>query len=135
MGPFGSTGGPEEARYQAKVCGNHDLNPVRPICSNWDQIWSPGALRDPMGPPKGPIGAKTGPFGGPGGPEEAKYQVKVSGNHDSNPVRPIGSNWDQIWSPGALRDPMGPQQGLLGPKGPFWRALECRRGLLRGPRV
>ena len=97
MGPFGSTGGPEEARYQAKVCGNHDLNPVRPIGSNWDQIWSPVALRDPMGPPKGPIGANTGPFGGPGGPEEAKYQVKVSGNHNSSPVRPIGSSWDQIW--------------------------------------
>ena len=72
-------------------------------------------------------GTKTFYATGPGGPEEAKYQVKVSGDHDSNPVRPIGSSWDQIWSPGALRVPMGPpKRALLG-------ALECRRGLLRGP--
>ena len=128
-GPFGGPGGPEEAIYQVKMSGDHDYNPVIPIGSSCDQIWSPGALRVPKGPPKGPFGAKTGPLGGPGGPEEAKYQVKVSGNHDSSPVRPIGSSWDQIWPPGALRDPLGPQQGLLGPTGLLLGALEYRRGL------
>ena len=68
-----------------------------------------------------PFWGQNGPFWGPGGPEEAKYQVKVSGNHDSSPVRPIGSSWDQIWSPGALQDPVGPSKGPFGAKtGPFW---------------
>ena len=69
----------------------------------------------------GPFGPKPGPFGGP---EEAKYQVKVSGDHDSNPVRPIGSSWDQTWSPGPSESLRGPQkallrapQGLVGPRG------------------
>ena len=74
----------------------------------------------PFGAKTGPFGAKTGPIGGPRGPEEAKYQVKVSGYHDSNPVRPIGSSWDQIWSPGALRVPMRLPKGPFGAKaGPF----------------
>ena len=96
MGIFGVPGGPEEARYKAKVCGNHDFNPVRPISGSVDQIWSPGALRGPLGPPKEALRAKTGPFRVPGGPEEARYQAKVCGNHSSSPVRPIGGSWDQI---------------------------------------
>ena len=96
MGPYGATGGPEDARYQAKVCGNHDLNPVRPIGDSWNQIWALRALQVPLGLPKGPFGAKRGPFGGPGGPGQARYQAKVYGYHDSNQVRPIGSSWDQI---------------------------------------
>ena len=95
-GPFGVPWGPEEARYQAKVCDNHNSNPVRPIGSSWDQIWSPGVLRGPLGPPKGALWAKKGPFRVPGGPEEARYQAKVCANHISSPVRPIGSSWDQI---------------------------------------
>ena len=31
-------GAKKRGPYQAKVCGNHDSNPVRPICGNWDQI-------------------------------------------------------------------------------------------------
>ena len=31
-----------------------------------------------------------------------QYQVKVSGDHEYNPGRPMGGSWDQIWSPGAL---------------------------------
>ena len=65
-GPFGAPGDPEEAQYQAKVCGDHDSNPVGPIGGSWDQIWPPEALQGPPGPPKGPFGAKTGRFGGPG---------------------------------------------------------------------
>ena len=36
---LGSLKSPEEARYQAKVCCNHNFNPVRRIGSSWDQIW------------------------------------------------------------------------------------------------
>ena len=49
----------------------------------------------PYGPfwgPKGAFWAKTGPFGVPGDPEKAQYQAKVFGNHDSNPVGPIGGS-------------------------------------------
>ena len=61
----------------------------------------------------GPLfGAKTSPFGGRGGPEEARYQVIVSDNHDSSPVRPICGSWDQIWSWGPSEDLWGPQKGL-----------------------
>ena len=112
LGPLGGPGGPEEARYQVKVSGNHDSSPVRPISSSRDQIWTLGALQVPLGPSKGPLGAKTGPFGGPGGPEEARYQVKVSGNHNSSPVRPIGGSLDQIWTLRAFQVPLGPEKGL-----------------------
>ena len=47
--------------------------------------------------PKVAFWAKTGPFGTPGGHVEAQYEAKVCGNHNSNPVRPIGDNRDQIW--------------------------------------
>ena len=98
------------------MSGNDDSSPVRPIGGSWDQIWTLWALQVPLGPSKGPLGAKTGPFGGPGGPEEARYQVKVSGNHDSSPVRPISSSRDQIWTLGALQVPLGPSKGPLGAK-------------------
>ena len=75
--PFGVPGGPEEAPYQAKVCGNHNTSPVRPVGGNWVQMWSPGALRGLLGPPNGALRAKMGPFRVPGGPEEARYQAKV----------------------------------------------------------
>ena len=101
-GPFGGPGGPEEARYQVKVSGNHDSSPVRPIGGSWDQIWTLRALQVTLGPSKGPFGAKTGPFGGPGGPEEARYQVKVCVSHDSSSVTPIGGSWDRIRSPYSL---------------------------------
>ena len=60
--PFGVPGGPEEARYQAKVCGNHNTNPVRPVGGSWDQIWSLGALRGPLGPPKRSTSGQNGPL-------------------------------------------------------------------------
>ena len=82
----------------------------------------------PYGPfwgPKGAFWAKTGPFGVPGDPEKVQYQAKVFGNHDSNPVGPIGGSWDQIWPLGALQGPPGP------PKGPFG----AKTGLFGGPGV
>ena len=72
-------------------------------------------------PQKEAFGAKTGPFGAPGGPEEAQYQAKVCGNHDSNPVGPICGNWDQIWAqvwPPELFSQLGPVLGQKGPLGP-----------------
>ena len=37
------------------------------------------------------IWAKMGPFGAPGGPEGTQYQVKVSGDHESNPAGQLGA--------------------------------------------
>ena len=113
MGPFMTPGGPEEARYQVKVCGDHESNPGGLIGSSRDQICSPGAPRGPPRAPKGAFRAETGPFRTPGGPEGARYQVKVCGDHESNPDGPMGGSRDQIWPLGALRGPPGP------PKGPF----------------
>ena len=72
-------------------------------------------------PPKGAFRAKTGPFRTPGGPEGARYQVKVCGEHESNPGGPVRGSRDQIWSLGAPREPQkghfGPKRALLGPPG------------------
>ena len=114
--PFKAPWGPEGARYQVKVCFDHEPNSGGPMGGSWDQIWPPGALRGPPGPPKGAFRAKTGPFGTPRGPEGARYQVKVCGEHESSPGGPIGGSWDQIWSPGAVRGPPGPPKGPFGPK-------------------
>ena len=115
-GPFGASLSPEEGRYQAKVCGNHEFNPGGAVSGSWDQIWSSGALLGPLGPPKGTFWAKTGPFGAPGGPEEGRYQAKVCGKHVTNPVGPISGSWDQIWPPRPSEDLRGPKNGILGPK-------------------
>ena len=55
-------GAKKKGPYQAKVCGNYDFNPVRPICGNWDQIWPQlwplelfSQLRPVLGQ-KGPLG-------------------------------------------------------------------------------
>ena len=116
MGPFGVPGGPEEARYQAKVCGNHNNNPVRPVGGSWDQIWSLGVLQGPLGPPKGAlIGPKRVLLGFLVAQKRPDTRPKCV-NHSSSPVRPIGGSWDQIWSPWALRGPQGAQKGPFGAK-------------------
>ena len=61
-GPFRAPGGPGEARYQVKVCGDHVSSQGGPIGGSWDQIWFLGALRGPPRSPKGPFMAKMGPF-------------------------------------------------------------------------
>ena len=38
------------------------------------------------------IWAKMGPFWDPGDPEGTQYQVKVSGDHESNPGRPMAGS-------------------------------------------
>ena len=61
----------EEARYQATVCGNHESNPVGPICGNWDQIWPqvwPPELFSQLGPvlgQKGPLGPPVSTYKAP----------------------------------------------------------------------
>ena len=62
------------------------------------------------------IWAKMDPFSAPRGPEGIQYQVKVSGDHESNPGGPIGGSWDQIWSPGPSEVP---ERTFYGQKGPF----------------
>ena len=113
---YGPPGDPEGARYQVKVCGHHETNPDGSMGGSWDQIWPLGALRGPPGPPKGSFRAKTGPFRTPGGPEGARYQVKVCGDHESNPDGPMGGSRDQIWPSGAHRGPLGLQKGPFGPE-------------------
>ena len=96
------------------MCGDHKFNPIRPFEGSWDQIWPTGTLLGPPKSPKGPFGAKTSPFRAPLGPKGARYQVKVCGDHESNPGGPIGGSWDQICLPWALRGPPGPQKGPFG---------------------
>ena len=57
--------------------------------------------------------AQKGHFGPKllGPPEEARYQAKVCGDHESNPGGPIGGSWDQIWLSEAHHGPLGPQKG------------------------
>ena len=118
--PFWVPGDPKGARYQVKVCGDPKFNPIRPFEGSWDQIWTTGALRGPRRPPKGPFRVKTSPA--PCGPEEARYQVKVCVDHESNSGGPMGGSWDQIWPTRALGAPQrafgGPKRALLGPLGP-----------------
>ena len=93
-----------------------------------DQLAVVGAKSDPRGtseslrdPQKGLSGPKWALLGPPWGPGETQYWGKVCGNHNSNPVGPIGGSLDQIRPPGALQDPRGPSKGPFGAKmGPFW---------------
>ena len=62
------------------------------------------------------------------GPGEARYQVKVCGDHVSNPGGPIGGSWDQIWSLGALRGPPGPPKGAFRAKTVPFRAPRAPEG-------
>ena len=65
----------------------------------------------------GPFRGQKCPFGVPGGPEEAPYQAKVCGNHNTSPVRPIGTKCG----------PRGPSEDLwdlqMGHLGPTWVLL------------
>ena len=58
-----------------------------------------GCPRPPWGQ-KAACWAKTVPLRVLGGPEEAQYQSKVCGNHDSNTDGAASGSRDQIWSPG-----------------------------------
>ena len=67
-----------------------------------------------MGPWK--FGPKWALFGPRGDPEGTQYQVKVGGDHESNP----GSQWGAVRTksgpPGPSEDLRGPRKDLLWPK-------------------
>ena len=115
-GLFGVPGCPGKARYRAKVCGNHDSIPVRPIGDSWNQIWALRALQVPLGLPKGPFGAKRGPFGGPGGQDRPDIRPKCMVTMiptKSDQLVAVGTKFDPSWPSKDLWDP---QKGLSGPK-------------------
>ena len=62
------------------------------------------------------------------GPEGARYQVKVCGDHVSNPGGPIGGSWDQIRPSEDLR---GPQKGFLGAPGAPYRSVKGPKCMIR----
>ena len=74
-----------------------------------------GCPRPPWGQ-KAACWAKTVPLRVLGGPEEAQYQSKVCGNHDSNTDGAASGSRDKIWSPGPSKDIKGHQKGHFGPK-------------------
>ena len=71
-----------------------------------------GCPRPPWGQ-KGAFWPKTVPLRVLGGPEEAQYQSKVCGNHDSDTDGAASGSRDQIWSPGPSKDLQGHQKGAL----------------------
>merc|ERR1711894_182350 len=80
----GASGRSGYTEFGAVITGSR-AGAYQDIGGSWDQIWSLGALRGPLGPQKGHFRAKTVSFRAPRGPEGARYQVKVCGEHDSNP--------------------------------------------------
>ena len=104
-------------------CANFDRSHnTFPTIFNFDPIW---ALLGPKRALLGALGARKRPN------TRSKCLVTMIPTQ-SDQLAAIGT---KSGPPGPSETLWGPQQGLLGPKGPFWRALECRRGLLRGPRV
>merc|ERR1719397_618961 len=91
---------------------------------SWAKSRSPGALRGPLGPPKGPFEAQTGPFGGPRIATEVRLGAQAHDMGAGHPVRPTSDSWAKNRPPRALRGPPGP------PKGPF----EAQTGPFGGPR-
>ena len=83
-GPFGAPGGQEKAQYQAKVCGNHDSNPVGPICGNWDQIW-PQVWPPELFSQLGPVLGQKGPLGPPVSTYKAPEWANMTYNYVSDP--------------------------------------------------
>ena len=137
--PFRAPWGPEGARYQVKVCFDHESNSGGPIGGSWDQIWLPAALRGPLRPPKGSFGVKTSPFRVPWGPEGARYQVKVCVDHESNSGQlgavgtKSGSPPPSFWS---QNEPFwGPKRSFKGPRHTVCKCFCChlaRLGCSRG---
>ena len=58
-GPFGAPGGPEEARYKAKVCGYHEFDQKVAVGT---KSGTPGPSEDLRERPKWYFEAQTGPF-------------------------------------------------------------------------
>ena len=105
-----------------------DWVPTAADWSAWIVYHTLGTSSWPPGPPKGLVLAQNAPFGSLGGTRRApgsqiwSQQAKVCGNHDSNLVGPICSDWDQIWPqvwPPELLSQLGPVLGRKGPLGPL----------------
>ena len=79
---------------------------------SWAKSRSPGALRGPLGPTKGPFEAQTGPFGGPRSAIEVRLGAQP---HDMDTGHPVGPTSDS-WAFGAFR-PFGPAGALRAPAG------------------
>ena len=58
-GPFGALGGPEEARYKAKLCGYHEFDQTVAVGT---KSGTPGPSEDLRGPQKGILRPKQAPF-------------------------------------------------------------------------
>ena len=97
-GPFLVPGGKKEAQDQAKVCGKMIPTQSEQLAGVGTKSGLSGPLEDLQDPQKGHFGSKRVLLGLLWGQEESQHQAKVCGNHDCNPVRPIGDNRDQIWS-------------------------------------
>ena len=113
MGPFGSTGGPEEARYQAKVCGNHNLNPVRQLAAIGTKSGPPGPSETLWGPQKGLLGPKRALLGALGARKRPNTRSKCL-------VTMIPTQSDQLAAIGTKSGPPGPSETLWGPNRAFW---------------
>ena len=61
--PFKAPWGPEGARYQVKVCFDHEPNSGGPMGGSWDQIWPPRPSEDLRGPQKGLLEPKRALLG------------------------------------------------------------------------
>ena len=59
MGPFGAPGGPEEARYKAKVCGYHEFDQIVAVGT---KSGTPRPSEDLRGPQKGILRPKQALF-------------------------------------------------------------------------
>ena len=101
----------------------------QPAESSWTVVI--GLVGTPFEIQKEAFWAKKGTFGALGRNKKPPYQVKVCGNHESNPVTPSNGSWAEIRPPRAAQGPPGPPKGLFGPN----RALLGPRGYQKGPRV
>ena len=108
--PFKAPWGPEGARYQVKVCFDHEPNSGGPMGGSWDQIWPPRPSEDLRGPQKGLLEPKRALLGA----IEVLYGAQVHDMDASDPGALCGSVFDAIWPvlavPGAQRGPKGAQK-------------------------
>ena len=121
---------PEGARYQVKLCGEHETNPGGPIRGSWGQIWSPGARR---GPQKGHFGPKRALLGLPGGqkgPDTRSKCVVIMSPSQTGQSGAVGTKFGPT---GPFEDLRGLKRAIRAKNEPFWGPQECRRGPLRGP--
>ena len=119
-GPFwpktGLFGGPRSSAEVSEGAQAHGMDAAHlagPTNGSWAKSRSPGALRGPLGPPKGPFEAQTGPFGGPRSAIEVRVGAQAHDMDAGHPVGPTSDSWAKNRPPRALRGPPGPPKGLF----------------------